>query len=86
MEQEDNPTPSQAEIDEENRRARRLRLAVSLALEVIARGEVPYEEAVEIVNATRKVAVNLFPGKGGTFDLLYRPKFDRLMREVYRIQ
>ncbi len=86
MEHEEKPAPSQAEIDEESRRARRLRIAVTLALEVIARGEMSYEEALEIVNATRRVAVSLFPGKGETYDLLFKPKFERLMREVYRIQ
>jgi hypothetical protein len=78
--------PTQAEIDEESRRARRLRIAVNLALELIARGELSYEEALDMISATRRVAVKLFPGKGPTFDLLYRPKFDRVMREVYRIQ
>jgi hypothetical protein len=86
MEPDSKPAPTQAEIDDESRRARRLRMAVNLALELIARGEVSYEEALEMIAATRRVAVNLFPGKGETFDLLYRPKFDRLMREVYRIQ
>jgi hypothetical protein len=28
----------------------------------------------------------LFPGKGEVYDLLYRPKFRRLINEVYRLQ
>lgn len=78
--------PTRAEIDEESRRVRRLRIVVSMALQIIAQGDLPYEEALDLVAATRRVAVTLFPGKGETFDLLYRPKFQRLIREVYRVQ
>ena len=78
--------PTQAEIDEESRRTRRLRIVVNLALEVISQGQLPYEEAVELIAATRRVALQLFPGKGATYDLIYTSKFDRLLREMYRIQ
>lgn len=78
------PTPEA--IEEESRRARRLRLAVSLALQLIASGQLTYEQSLDLIAATRRVAVRLFPGKGETFDLIYRPRFLRLMREVYRVQ
>lgn len=86
MELEANRAPTQAEIDDESRRARRLRMAVELSLSVIAQGAASYEEALGMLAAARRVAETLFPGKGETFDLLYRPRFQRLMREVYRIQ
>jgi hypothetical protein len=82
--QEGKPTP--AAIDEESRRVRRLRIVVGLALNVIAQGELSIEEAYEMMAATRRVAEQLFPGKGETFDLIYRPKFRRLINEVYRLQ
>jgi hypothetical protein len=44
------------------------------------------EEAAGVVAATRRVALGLFPGKEETFDLIYRPKFQRLMHAVYRLQ
>lgn len=78
--------PSRAAIDEESRRVRKLRIVVNLALNVIAQGELSIEEAHEMVAATRRVAEQLFPGKGETFDLIYRPKFRRLINEVYRLQ
>ena len=78
--------PTQAEIDEESRRTRRLRIVVNLALEVISQGQLPYEEALELVAATRRVALQLFPDKGATYDLIYASKLDRLLREMYRIQ
>jgi hypothetical protein len=79
-------SPTNAEIDEESRRVRRLRIVVNLSLSLIAQGDLPYEEAQEIAAATRRLAEQLFPGKGEVYDLLYRPKFRRLISEVYRLQ
>ncbi len=78
--------PTKEEIDEESRRLRRLRIVVNLALSIIAQGEVPIEEAHHMVAATRRLASELFPGKEGVYDLIYRPKFQRLISEVYRLQ
>lgn len=78
--------PTQAELDEESRRARRLRIVVDLTLNVISQGQLPYAEASDLVAATRRVALQLFPEKGETYDLIYAPKFERLMRELYRLQ
>jgi len=78
--------PTKEEIDEETRKGRRLQIAVNLALSIIAQGDLPFEEASELVTATRRVALQLFPGKEDAFDLIYRPKFQRLMNQVYRLQ
>ena len=79
-------SPTKAEIDEESRRVRRLRIVVNLSLSLIAQGNLPYEEAQEIAAAARRLAENLFPGKGEVYDLLYWPQFRRLINEVYRLQ
>ncbi len=79
-------SPSNAEIDEESRRVRRLRIVVNLSLSIIAQGDLTYEEAQEIAASARKLAEELFPGKGEVYDLLYRPKFRQLINEVYRLQ
>jgi hypothetical protein len=86
MSEADKRASTTQEIDEESRRVRRLRIAVQLALDVISQGELPPEEAAELMAATRRVALQLFPGKEHAFDLIYRPKFQRLMAEVYRLQ
>ncbi len=78
--------PTKEEIDEESRRLRRLRIVVNLALSIIAQGQMPIEEAHNLIAATRRLALQLFPGKGGVYDLIYRPKFQRLINEVYRLQ
>jgi hypothetical protein len=78
--------PTQEEIDEESRQIRRLRILVRLTLETIAAGGLSPEEAAGMVAATRKVALEMFPGKERAFDLIYRPQFQRVMHAIYRLQ
>jgi hypothetical protein len=80
------PSPTQADIDEESRRIRRLRILVRLTLETIAAGDLSAEEAAGMIAATRKIALEMFPGKERVFDLIYRPQFQRVMHAVYRLQ
>ncbi|MGH9735157.1 MAG: hypothetical protein ACRD8A_11280 [Candidatus Acidiferrales bacterium] len=79
-------TPTQEEIDDESRRIRRLRILVRLTLDTIAGGDLSAEEAAGMVAATRKVALEMFPGKERAFDLIYRPQFQRMMHAVYNLQ
>jgi len=78
--------PTQEQIDDESRRIRRLRILVQLTVESIAAGDLTPEEAAGMIAATRRVALEMFPGKERAFDLLYRPKFQRVMHQVYRLQ
>jgi hypothetical protein len=84
MEAETPRAPTPEAILEESRRIRRLRIAVHLALSCIAQGGMSMEEARALEDATRMAALRLFPGKGPTFDLIYAPQFERMIREVYR--
>ncbi len=79
-------SPTQEQIDEESRRIRRLRILVRLTLESIAAGDLSAEEASGMIAATRRAALEMFPGKERAFDLIYRPQFQRLMNAVYRLQ
>ena len=79
-------TPTQAEIDEESRLLRRLRILVRLTLEEIAAGDLSAEEAAGMIAATRRAALEMFPGKENAFDLIYKPQFQRMMNAVYRLQ
>ena len=77
--------PNQAELQEENRRLRRLQLMVSLVMSVISQSNLSVEEASELVASTRRAALHLFPGKDLAYDLIYKPRLQRLMVEKYRI-
>jgi hypothetical protein len=72
-------------IREENRRVRRLRIVVDLVTSVLYQSEIPLPEAQELVAATRQFALRLFPDKEQTYDLIYQSRFDRVLREKYRI-
>ena len=76
---------SKEEILEENRKVRRLQIAVDLVLNLVAQSDIPVEEASELVAQTRRFALNLFPDKAQVYDIIYQPKFKRLVAEKYRI-
>lgn len=80
-----NGKPTEAEIREESRRVRRLQIMVSLVMNVISQGNLSLEEASELVASTKRAALNLFPDKEMTYDLIYKPRLQRLMVEKYRI-
>jgi hypothetical protein len=73
------------EIREENRKVRRLQIVVGLVMNVIRQSDLPVEEALELVANTRQFALQLFPDKEFTYDLIYQPRFRRLLSEKYKI-
>jgi len=75
--------PTREELEEEDRRVRQLRIAVGLALSVIGQTDMTLEQAQEMVAATRGMALRLFPGKELAFDLIYLPRFRRLLAERF---
>ena len=77
--------PDKGEIEEENRRIRTLRLLVDFALAYLAQTQLPLEEAQAVVQGVKKQAMRLFPDKEDTFDLIYLPRFRRLLREKYHL-
>ncbi len=76
---------TEAEIQEENRKVRRLQIVVDLVMNLLAQSDIPVEEASELVAQTRQFALNPFPDKEQTYDLIYQPRFQRLLREKYRM-
>jgi hypothetical protein len=75
--------PTREELEEEDRRVRQLRIAVGLALSVIGQSDMTLAQAQEMVAATRGMALRLFPEKELTFDLIYLPRFRRLLAERF---
>jgi hypothetical protein len=76
-----------AEQLEEGKRIRRLQLMMNLVMQVIAQdSKLTFEEASQMVSDSRNAALVMFPGKELAYDLLYRPRFQRLLRERFRLQ
>ncbi len=79
-----NERPTPAEIAEENRKIRMLRVVVDLTSATLAQGEMSAIEAMQLIEAARRFALNLFPGKEDVFDLIYRPRFERILKDRLR--
>jgi hypothetical protein len=72
---------------EERRKIRRLQLMMDMVMSVIGQDpNLTVDEAAEMVADSRKAALAMFPDKELAFNLLYKPRLQRLMRERYRIQ
>ena len=74
---------SSEEIREENRKIRYLRFLVDFSILSIQQGDVSPEEALKVVEDVKRVACNFFPGKEETFELIYRPRFNRVIQERF---
>jgi len=73
-----------AQIAQEHKMIRRLRFLVDLTYAVIAQDDsLSLDDAWEHVLALKGAAVAMFPGKEETFDLIYMPRFSRLLAERY---
>jgi len=78
---------SQAEIAEENRRIRRLQIMISMVMSVICQdSSLTLEQASELVANTKHAALAMFPDKELAYDIIYKPRLQRLMRERFRLQ
>ena len=59
---------------------------VNMVMSVISQDlSLTVDQASEMVADTRRAALAMFPGKELAFDLLYKPRLQRLMRERFRI-
>jgi TPP-dependent pyruvate/acetoin dehydrogenase alpha subunit len=73
------------EVREENRKLRYLRFLVDFSILSIQQDNLMLEEAQEIVENVKRAACSLFPGKEETFELIYRPRFNRTIQERFRL-
>jgi hypothetical protein len=78
---------SAAETAEENRKIRRLQVMMSMVMSVISQDpQLTIEEASELAANAKRAALALFPDKELAYDLIYKPRLQRLLNEKYRLQ
>ena len=76
-----------SEREEEARKIRRLQIMMSMVMSVISQDpDLSVEEASEMVANTQRAALAMFPDKEFTYDILYKPRLQRLMNERFRLQ
>jgi hypothetical protein len=74
------------ERTEEQKLIRRLQMMMNMVMQVIAQdASLTVDDAAQMIADSRKAALAMFPGKELAYDLIWRPRFQRLMRERFRI-
>lgn len=73
-------------LQDEERRMRRLRFIVDLAQAIlIQQHDLTLREAFDIVRDTKKAALDLFPDKESVYELIYAPKFKKIIVDRFVI-
>ena len=75
------------ESQQEALKIRRLQIMISMVISVISQDpNLTVEEASELVAGTKRAALAMFPDKELAYDIIYKPRLQRLMEERYRLQ
>ena len=83
----DTPTAADsAALAAEERQVRRLRRAMDVTSALLWKIDLTFEEAQDVVSHAKHTALQLFPDKEGTFDLIYGSRFRRILAQKYRLQ
>jgi hypothetical protein len=78
--------PNPDELAEEQKLIRRMQMMMNMVMQVIAQdATLTVDEASQMIADSRKAALSMFPGKELAYDLIWRPRFQRLMRERFRM-
>jgi hypothetical protein len=70
----------------EERKLRRLRRAMDVTATLLWQVDLTLEEARDVVSHAKHTALQLFPDKEETFDLIYGSRFRRILTEKYGLQ
>jgi hypothetical protein len=73
-------------IRAEELRLKRLRNIVDLTAVLIWQADLSLSDAQKLIDDARVKALELFPDKGETFDLIYGSRFHRILVERYNLQ
>jgi hypothetical protein len=73
--------PTREEIQDERRRERHVRLIADFTCTVIMQTRMARTDAEGLVQAARSRILELFPGREETYELLYAPRFRRILDE-----
>ncbi|HJT01872.1 MAG TPA: hypothetical protein VJ756_22450 [Terriglobales bacterium] len=73
--------------EDENRKIRRLQIMMHMVMSVISQDtDLTIEEASELVANSKRAALAMFPDKEFAYDIIYKPRLQRLMNERFRLQ
>jgi hypothetical protein len=82
-----NGSANLTERDEEAKKIRRLQVMMSMVMSVISQDpSLTIEEASEMAANSKRAALAMFPDKELAYDLLYKPRLQRIINERFRLQ
>lgn len=73
-------------LREEERKMRRLRIIIDCTQSVLMQSDLGLQESISVTEHAKKAALALFPDKESVFNLIYVPRFRRIIEERYFIQ
>ena len=80
------PDQGEANEVEEGKLIRRLQMMMNMVMQVIAQdSSLSIDEAAQMIADSKKAALAMFPDKELAYEIIWRPRFQRLMRERFRI-
>jgi hypothetical protein len=78
---------AQQEQEDERRKLRRLQIMMNMVISVISQDtELTVEEAAELAANAKRAALAMFPDKEFAYDILYKPRLQRVIAERFRVQ
>ena len=76
-----------SEVQQEAQKIRRLQIMISMVMSVISQDpNLTIEEASELAAGAKRAALAMFPDKEFAYDILYKPRLQRLMTERFHLQ
>ncbi len=70
----------------EARLIRRMQMMLNMVMQCIAQdGSLTIDEASQMIADSKKAVLAMFPEKELAYELIWRPRFQRLLRERFRI-
>jgi len=70
----------------EEAKLQKLRGITNLTVALLYQADLSLTDAQTLIAQTKSKALELFPDKGDTFDLIYGSRFRRILAERYRLQ
>ena len=78
--------PDKEALQAEEARVKKLRRIMDFTATLLWQADLTLSEAQKLVADAREIALELFPDKGETFDLIYGSRFRRILAERYHLQ
>lgn len=72
-------------IQEEEKKMRRLKFIVDLTEAVLMQSDLGLQESIDMIENTKRAALSLFPEKEFVYDLIYTPRFRRIINDRFTI-